>query len=153
MEQTSTVSIKAALCLLVVLFTLNVYRAATCDVTPSEAWNYDRYVSPSWQESLGQFDLNNHVLNTFLVRISTAALGRKEIVLRLPSLLAGLLFYWAAWRLCRRLLGNGWGFASAIGLISLNPLIIDAVSEARSYGMALACWMWALDRFVLYFEQ
>lgn len=153
MEQTSTVSIKAALCLLATLFTLNVYRAATCDVTPSEAWNYDRYVSSSWQESLSQFDLNNHVLNTFLARISTAALGRKEIVLRLPSLLAGLLFYWAAWRLCGRLLGNGWVFALAIALMSLNPLVMDAVSEARGYGMALACWTWALERFVVYSEQ
>src|SRR5258706_8931021 len=108
MERTSTASIKAALCLLAALFMLNVYRAATCDVTPGEAWNYDRYVSPSWQDALRQVDLNNHVLNTFLVRISTAGFGRKEIVLRLPSLLAGLLFYWAAWRLCRRLLGSGW---------------------------------------------
>ncbi|HXA51737.1 MAG TPA: glycosyltransferase family 39 protein [Candidatus Acidoferrum sp.] len=153
MERTSTVSTKAALCVLAALFTLSVYRAATCDVTPSEAWNYDRYVSPSWQDSLRQFDLNNHVLNTFLVRISTAAFGRKEIVLRLPSLFAGLLFYWAAWRLCRRLLGNGWTFALAIGLMSLNPLVVDAVGEARGYGMALACWMWALERFVVCLEQ
>jgi hypothetical protein len=153
MEHTSTASIRVALCLLAALFGLSVYRAATCDITPGEAWNYDRYVAPSWQESLRQFDLNNHVLNTFLVRISTNALGRKEIVVRLPSLLAGLLFYCAAWRLCRRLLGTGWMFLAGIGLMSLNPLMIDAFSEARGYSMALACWMWALERIVVYFEQ
>ena len=32
-----------------------------------------------------------------------------------------------------------------IGLLTLNPLVIDALSEARGYGMALACWMWALE--------
>jgi hypothetical protein len=153
MERTSTASTKVALCLLAVLFALNVHRAATRDITPGEAWNYDRYVAPSWQESLGHFDLNNHVLNTFLVRISTAALGRKEIVVRLPSLLAGLLFYWATWRLCRRLLGTGWMFLAGIGLMWLNPLVFDAASEARGYGMSLACWMWALERIVVYFEQ
>jgi hypothetical protein len=29
--------------------------------------------------------------------------------------------------------------------LTLNPLVIDALSEARGYGMALACWMWALE--------
>ena len=83
MERTSTASTKTALFLLAALFAFSVYRAAVCDVTPPEAWNYDRYIAPSWQESLRQFDVNNHVLNTLLVRISTSALGRKEIALRL----------------------------------------------------------------------
>ena len=153
MEPTSTASTKFALCLLVLLFVVGVYRAATCDVTPSEAWNYDRYISPTWQESLQHFDLNNHFLNTILVRISTYALGRKEIALRLPSLLAGLLYGWAVWRLARRVLGHGWGFAVAIALLTLNPLLVDAFSEARGYGMAMAGWLWALNCILVYLEE
>jgi hypothetical protein len=72
MERASTASTKFALCLLVALFAFNVYRAALGDVTPDEAWNYDRYVAPSWQESLHQFDTNNHFINTLAVRISTS---------------------------------------------------------------------------------
>jgi len=153
MEHTSTASTKAALCLLAALFACNVYRAAACDITPAEAWNYDRYVEPRWQESLAQFDLSNHVLNTFLMRTSTSALGRKEIALRLPSLFAGLLFYAAVWRICRRMLGQGWEFAAGVAVLTLNPLLVDAVGEARGYGIATAAWMWALDRILLYFES
>jgi hypothetical protein len=36
-------------------------------------------------------------------------------------------------------------FLAVIALLTLNPIVIDALSEARGYGMALACWMWALE--------
>ena len=153
MERSSTASTKFAFCLLALVFAVGVYRAATCDVTPTEAWNYDRYIFPTWQESLQHFDLNNHFFNTLLVKISTSALGRKEIALRLPSLLAGLLCMWAMWRLARRLFGEGWGFAVAIALLTLNPLMVDAFSEARGYGMAVAGWLWGLECILLYLEN
>jgi hypothetical protein len=153
MARDFTASTKLALFLVAALFVFNVYRAALCDVTPDEAWNYDRYVAPSWQESLRQFDTNNHFINTLLVCISTDILGRKEIALRLPSLLAGLLYCWAAWRLSRRLYGRGWGFAAAVALLTLNPVVADALSEARGYGMAMAGWLWALDAILLYLEE
>ena len=153
MERAFTASTKLALSLLAALFAFNVYRAALCDVTPGEAWNYDRYVAPLWQESLHQFDSNNHFINTLLVRISTSALGRKEIALRLPSLLMGLLYGWVAWRFSRRLFGDGWAFLAAFGLLMLNPLVVDALSEARGYGMAMTFWLWALERMLLYLEQ
>ncbi len=152
MERTSTASIKAALLLVAALFALNVYRAATRDVTPGEAWNYDRYIGVSWQESLRQYDVNNHVLNTLLARYTTHALGRKEIALRLPALFAGLLYCWAAWRLCRRIY-SGWAFTLALALMTLNPLVVDALSEARGYGMAMAFWLLALDRMLLYLQE
>lgn len=153
MERAFTASTKLAFCLLAALFAFNVYRAALCDVTPGEAWNYDRYVAPSWHESLGQFDTNNNFINTLSGRISTSTLGRKEIALRLPALLAGLLYYWAAWRLARRLFCDGWAFAVAVALLTLNPVMVDAAGEARGYGMAMAAWMWALDAILLYLEQ
>jgi hypothetical protein len=147
MERTSTVSTKAALCLVAALFALSVFRAATADITPSEAWNYTRYILPTWHDSLLHYEPNNHVLNTFLTRISTAVLGRKEIALRLPGLLAGLLYAWAVWRLGRRLF-SGWAFTAAVALLMLNPLVVDALSEARGYGMAMACWLWGLEMFL-----
>ncbi len=152
MERTSTASIKAALLLVAALFALSVYRAATGDVTPGEAWNYDRYIGVSWQESLRQYDVNNHVLNTLLARYATHALGRKEIAIRLPALFAGLLYCWAAWRLCRRVY-SGWAFTLALALMTLNPLVVDALSEARGYGMAMAFWLLALDRMLLYLQE
>jgi hypothetical protein len=130
---------------LVALFAWNVFRAVTQSVTPGEACNYDRFIGPHWQESLAQFDANNHFLNTLLVRISTARLHLTELSMRLPSLLFGALYLWVAYRISHRWFGKGRMFLAVLGLLVLNPLILDAMSEARGYGMALTCWMWALE--------
>jgi hypothetical protein len=144
MERTSTTSINLAGAGLGALFVWNVIRAATQSVTPGEAWNYDRYIAPGWTQALSAFDGNNHVLNTLLVRISTARIHVTDLALRAPSLLFGALYMAAAYRIARRWFGGGAMFLAVLGLLTLNPLVVDAMSEARGYGMALACWMWAL---------
>jgi hypothetical protein len=145
MEPASTASIKTARWLLAGLLGVNLYRAATQSVTPGEAWNYHRFIAPAWTEAFARVDANNHVLNTLLARISTSCFHLTELSLRLPSLLAGALYLWAAWRLARRWCGDGPVFLAMIGLLALNPMVVDAMSEARGYGMALCCWMWALE--------
>ena len=145
MEPTSTASIRTARWLLGGLLAVNLYRAMTQSVTPGEAWNYYRFIGPEWAEALSRFDINNHVLNTLLVRISTACFHLTELSLRLPSLLAGVLYLWVVWRMARRWFGDGLVFLAVVGLLTLNPLVVDALSEARGYGLALASWMWALE--------
>ncbi len=145
MEPTSTASIRTARWLLGGLLAVNLYRAMTQSVTPGEAWNYYRFIAPGWTEALSRFDINNHVLNTLLVRISTACFHLTELSLRLPSLLAGVLYLWVVWRMARRWFGDGLAFLVVVGLMTLNPLVVDALSEARGYGLALAFWMWALE--------
>src|ERR1035437_8030729 len=145
MEPTSTASIKTARWFLAALLAVNLYRAMTQSVTPGEAWNYHRFIAPEWADALAGFDVNNHVLNTLLVRISTARFHLTELSLPLPSLRAGGLYLWVVFRMARRWFGDGLPFLAVIGLLTLNPLVVDALSEARGYGMALACWMWALE--------
>ena len=145
MEHTSSASIRAARWFLAALVAFNLYRAITQSVTPGEAWNYDRFIGPPWQQALDHFDVNNHVLNTLLVRISTNAFHLTELSLRLPSLLFGVLYLWVVFRLARRWFGDGLEFLAVVGLLTLNPMVVDALGEARGYGIALACWMWALE--------
>jgi hypothetical protein len=145
MERTSTELTKLARAGLVTVFAWSVLRAVTQSVTPGEAWNYDRFIGPHWQEALSQYDSNNHILNTILVRISTARIHLTELSLRLPSLLFGALYLLAAYRISRRWFGEGRMFLAVLGLLVLNPIILDSMSEARGYGMALACWMWAVE--------
>ena len=145
MEPTSTASIKAVRWFLAALLAVNLYRAMAQPVTPGEAWNYDRFIAPDWTESLSRFDVNNHVLNTLLVRISTARFHLTELSMRLPSLLTGVFYLWVVFRMTRRWFGGGLPFLAVIGLLTLNPMVIDALSEARGYGMALAAWMWAFE--------
>ena len=143
MESTSTASIKLVRAGLAAVFAFSVWRAATQSVTPGEAWNYVNYIAPAWKEALSHYDTNNHVLNTLLVRISTARIHLTEFSLRLPSLLFGALYLLAVYRIARRWF-SGRIFLAVAGLLTLNPLVMDAMSEARGYGMALALLMWAL---------
>ena len=53
-----------------------------------------------------------------LVKISTKRFHLTELSLRLPSLLAGLLYLWVVFRLCRRLLGEGWFFLVGVALFA-----------------------------------
>src|ERR1035441_6169789 len=136
MEPSSTASInpvKAARWFLGALLAVNLYRAMTQSVTPGEAWNYDRFIGPSWTEGFARFDVNNHVLNTLLVRISTVRFHLTELSLRLPSLLAGVLYLWVVFRMARRWFGDGLAFLAVVGLLTLNPLVVDALSEASGH--------------------
>ena len=139
-----TASLRAAHYLCAALLAVNLVRAITQSVTPDEALNYIRYVAPAWAEALASFDVNNHVLNTLLVRISTSRFHLTELSMRLPSLLAGALYLWVVCRLARRWFGDSLAMFTVVGLLTLNPLVVDTLSEARGYGMALAFWTLAL---------
>ena len=62
-----------------------------------------------------------------------------------PACSPACFYLWVVFRMARRWFGDGLPFLAVIGLLTLNPLVVDALSEARGYGMALACWMWALE--------
>jgi 4-amino-4-deoxy-L-arabinose transferase-like glycosyltransferase len=153
MEPTSTASTRFAGRALWALFAANVYRAATQSITTDEAFTYSHFVRPPLKETLGIYDANNHVLNTLLTKASLRFLRLSEFSLRLPSVLFGGLYLWAVYRLARRVFGSGVFFVAAVALLSLNPLVLDYLSAARGYGMALALWMWALEFFLEYLEQ
>jgi len=44
---------------------------------------------------------------------------------------------------------------SAVALLTLNPLVVDALSEARGfcYGIAMAFWLWALKLLLECFDN
>jgi 4-amino-4-deoxy-L-arabinose transferase-like glycosyltransferase len=153
MERTSTASTSFVRGALWALFATNVYRAATQSITSDEAFTYNHFVRPSLKVTLGIYDANNHILNTLLAKISLIFLPLSEFSLRLPSLLFGGLYLWAVYRLARRAFGSGAFFVAAVALLSLNPLVLDHLSAARGYGMALALWMWALEFLLEYLEQ
>jgi 4-amino-4-deoxy-L-arabinose transferase-like glycosyltransferase len=123
---------------LVAVFCVNVYRAVTQSITTDEAFTYDRFVSKPSAGLVERFDANNHVLNSLLSKASVGLFGLKEWTLRLPSILGGALYLFAAYRICFLLFGGGaWSFL-ATALLTTNPLLLDHLSAARGYGLALA---------------
>lgn len=85
----------------------------------------------------------NHVLQTLLMYTSARLFGSSELALRLPSLVGAALTLWALWRIAGafryKILG-----ALAAGLVAVNPMILDHLSLARGYGLALGLFLWAV---------
>ena len=132
--------------LLLGLFGLSVYRAATQSITTDEAFTYLHFVTQRLAGLLAPYDANNHVLNSLLARLSIALFGLSEFSLRLPSLLAGGLYLVAARRLSLRLFDAGARGFLVTALLCTNPFLLDHLSAARGYGMALAFLMLAADK-------
>ncbi len=133
-----------ALALLVFLFAVNVYRAATQSITIDEAFNYHKHIAGPrfWQFEI--YTANNHVLHTLLAKLSITLFGLSELAFRLPSVLGGALYFAAVFRLAGLLFGSSIWFLLFVAVNSLNPGILDYLSAARGYGLGLALLMWAV---------
>jgi hypothetical protein len=134
----------AIIALFTALFTVNIYRAATQSITVDEAYAYDLFIEPPLAQVLTSFNATHHVLQSLLSKRSVKSFGVSEFTLRLPTLIGGLLYFVVVYRLSRSAFGSGWLFLLSGALLALNPFILDHLSAARGYGLALACMLWAL---------
>lgn len=133
-----------AILVLTALSATNIYRAKTQSITCDEAYSYELWVSQPMSSMLVAYDAGNHVLQTLLSKISVAAFGVSEFTLRLPTLLAGFLYFIAVYRLSSLVFDKGVLFLISVSVLSLNPLLLDLLSAARGYALALAFCTWAL---------
>ncbi len=134
----------ASIALLLLLLGVNVWRAATQSITHDEALTYQWFVSGSWDHLFNSYDANHHVLHTVLCKVFVGLLGLSEFSLRLASLLGGALYFWVVYRLSRLLFGETWRLLLSTATLSLNPYVLDYLSVARGYGMALAFFLLGL---------
>lgn len=96
---------------------------------------------------------NHHILNSFLMKICASAFGNSEFSLRIPNILAHLLWMISCVLILRRL-GSVTAIAAGFLMLNLNPFVLDFFSLARGYGLSLAflaanlyCLIrWAEDR-------
>ena len=133
-----------AIFILIAISATNLYRAKTQSITCDEAYSYELWISQPLSRMYVAYDASNHVLQTLLSKISGAAFGVSEFTLRLPTLLAGFLYFIAVYRLSKLIFGQGSLFLLSVSVLSLNPLLLDLLSAARGYGLALAFCAWAL---------
>jgi hypothetical protein len=126
------------------VFAVNIYRAAHQSITADEAFTFDWYIVTPLDWFFTIYSANNHVLQTLLSRISVQTLGLSELTFRLPSLLGGLLYLVFVYKVCRHVFKNQWTFLLGMAALTLNPFIMDYLSAARGYGMALGLFMAAL---------
>jgi len=138
---------------IVALFVLsvNIFRAATQSITIDEAYTYNLFLDGDWGHLFSRsYDACHHGLHTILTKISISVFGLSEFTLRLPSLAGGLLYLAAARRICLEAFGARRRMLIVFCLLTFNPLILDFMSAARGYGLALALFLWALYQVLRY---
>jgi hypothetical protein len=131
-----------------VLTGINIYRAATQSITHDEAVTYQRYASGPLYQFISSSDANNHVLHSLLCRLAVSVLGPLEIAVRAPSLIGGVLFLVMIARVGWRVWGASATSVLTLLVLGLSPFVMDYLSIARGYSLALGLWVAALDQFL-----
>lgn len=142
-------SLLAALAITSLVLGVNIHRAITQSITHDEALTYHMFLTgKDWTANLRhillRFTATNHILHTYLCLFSIKIFGLSAFTMRLPSLCGGAIYLFAGVQLCRVLYGRGLVFLSAVCLMTLNPFVLDYLSLARGYGLALGFYTWAL---------
>jgi len=127
------------------LFGYSAIRAFRLSFTSDESYTFIEYVANNFTtfSHYGSFDANNHLLNTWLMELSSKIFGISEFTLRLPNVLAHLIFLFYSARLVRHL-SSPTLIIAAFLILNVNPFLLDFFSLARGYGISLALMMGSL---------
>ena len=109
------------------------WRAAHQSIAHDEAISYLRFIYGPWSSLWSRYDAANHVLYSFLAKVSVTVFGLSELTLRLPSVLAGFFFMWGIFRVLESCESRRIRWIAYIG-IGLHPLLMDFSIAARGYG-------------------
>jgi len=140
--------------LLAFLLATNIYRAWTQSITVDEAHAYQTFMKEGLWHAIAPpyFDAAHHCLQTILAKISISLFGVSEFTLRLPTLLGSILYFLAAYRLAKHLFGENLMGLLLLATLTLNPYILDFLSAARGYGLALSFLLWGFERMLVALE-
>jgi Dolichyl-phosphate-mannose-protein mannosyltransferase len=119
-------------------FLIRIFEATRSYLNPDEAMHYLILNQPSAFQAY-KFSLSNaHPPLIFLLVYFWHFLGRSELMLRLPSVLAGTAFCWAAYKWIKTIFGRA---AALIGVIvcAFAPALIALSAELRGYALLLCC--------------
>jgi len=139
-----------AIAVLVFLFAVNVYRAATQSITHDEALTYLLFLTGDFRNIFTINNPNNHLLVTLLMRLSTTLFGVSEFSVRLPVLVTCGLYLFTVYQFSLLLFGGGLLFILTVILLAANPLVLDFFVAARGYGPALAFLFYGVYCLFLY---
>lgn len=126
----------AALLLLIFIFSLSVYRAATQPIAHDEALEYTWFLDGGVLSAL-QFNSTNHVLFTLLAKPCVKLLGVTEFTLRLPALVGAAFYLIGAYLLSSKLFGEKLLMLASVALLCLHPTTMDFMAAARGYSLGL----------------
>jgi hypothetical protein len=141
-----------------ILLSIIIYKAIHVPITHDEKAASVYY--PTWDVlSIIKSDCwpSNHILNTLLIKLSEHSFGIDPWSVRLPNMLAFVLFFIALWVIAKRWFSNGWlQFCVPFFIMFCNPFLLDFFGLARGYGLSnsfMACSVACLLFFSSSFKQ
>lgn len=137
-----------------VLFAYAAVRAHTVSFSYDESYTYLQHVRKGmfYQQAYDQMGGNHHLLNVWGMWVSMKLFGNSEFALRLPNLLAYVLYLYATARIA---LKAPWAFTAITCFLLLNvhPYLVDFFSLARGYGLACGFLMMSLWQSWRFFDE
>jgi hypothetical protein len=136
------------------LFSYTAVRAMLLSITWDEAYTYIEFARNGRVilESYDMMSANNHILNTFGMMIFTKIVGVTEFVMRMPVLIAHLLFLFYSAKLLK-IIDNKWLMMAAFIVLNVNPYMLDFFSVARGYGLSIGLMMASIYYFYLFHSR
>ncbi len=120
---------------------LRVFYALDLPVRNDEAHTFLHFAFQPLTQSLRDFSsFNNHLLNTLLVHVCSLVFGRELWVLRLPSLIAGILVCPFAYVLTRRLFNRNAALI-ATAFVAASSYLIEFSCVSRGYSMMVLAFL------------
>jgi hypothetical protein len=120
-----------------IVVTAVAVRVAYLDVPMryDEATTYNNFVSKPLYVALANYATpNNHLLHTFLAKVSVSLFGNEPWAVRLPALVAGIALVPATFALTRVLYGRIAALLAA-ALVAASSTLVEYSTNARGYTM------------------
>lgn len=129
---------------LVILTIYVITRTISLSVVHDEAITFfislKSYIEIFSFTSFGAFAVNNHLLNTILIKTFLQVFGENQFFLRLPALIGYGLYLYFAVLISKLILPKKWLLWACLAL-TLNPFLLDFFSLARGYSLAIGFMM------------
>lgn len=118
-----------------------IYKAFHLSFTHDESYTYLHYVHQGFMDIISYKTpyTNNHILNTVLIKYSEELFGNSEIVLRLPNILAFILYSVFAILFLQKKCPNL--LLPFYLLLTLHPFLLEFFALARGYGLSIGFLM------------
>ena len=142
--------------IIMIWFGLLVMKALKMPVTNDEtptAVAYYHYTA--WQIMMfPEQEPNNHILNTLITKLFIGCLGNTQLVIRLPNLLAFLVYSLGIYRILRRVLGDdSLYFLPVVLLYVSNPFMVSFFALCRGYGISCALALLSVSYLLEAFQE
>ncbi len=141
-----------AFTLVAAAFAVRIFAATRSYLNPDEALHYLLFHQSSLWSAYRASLTNAHPPLIYLILYYWRFLGTSELMLRMPSVIAGTAFCWVLYRWIGNIFGRAAGLIALI-LAAFSPALVALSAEVRAYAVLLLCIACALYFLIRAFEE